>query len=43
MFADEARFGRISDVRRCWCPEPWRPVAPAMVTQEYCLYRGLAG
>ena len=35
MFADEARFGRISDVRRCWCPEPWRPIAPAMITQEY--------
>src|SRR3990167_9571847 len=35
MFQDEARFGRISDVRRSWCPKPWRPVAPAMVTQEY--------
>lgn len=35
MFQDEARFGRISDQRRCWCPEPWRPIAPAMVSQEY--------
>ena len=35
MFQDEARFGRISDVRRCWCPKPHRPLAQAMVTQEY--------
>ena len=35
MFQDEARFGRISDVRRCWCHAPVRPIAPAMVTQEY--------
>ncbi len=35
MFQDEARFGRISDVRRCWCPKPHRPMAQAMVSQEY--------
>lgn len=35
MFQDEARFGRISDVRRCWCPKPFRPMVQAMVTQEY--------
>lgn len=35
MFQDEARFGRISDTRHCWCPKPMRPVAKAMVTQEY--------
>ncbi len=35
MFQDEARFGRISDTRRCWCPKPARPVCQAMVTQEY--------
>ena len=35
MFQDEARFGRISDTRRCWCPKPARPMAQAMVTQEY--------
>jgi transposase len=35
MFQDEARFGRISDVRRCWCPRPLRPLVRAMVTQEY--------
>jgi len=32
---DEARFGRISDTRRCWCPKPIRPVCYAMVSQEY--------
>jgi hypothetical protein len=35
MFQDEARFGRISDTRRCWCPQPTRPLCQAMVTQEY--------
>jgi hypothetical protein len=35
MFQDEARFGRIADVRRCWCPKPLRPMVRAMVTQEY--------
>src|SRR5687768_1969135 len=35
MFQDEARFGRISGTRRCWCPKPERPMVKAMVTQEY--------
>lgn len=35
MFQDEARFGRISDTRRCCCPKPVRPLCYAMVTQEY--------
>ena len=35
MFEDEARFGRISDTRRCWCPKPHRPLCQTMVTQEY--------
>jgi transposase len=35
MFQDEARFGRISDTRRCWCPKPHRPLCQSMVTQEY--------
>jgi transposase len=35
MFQDEARFGRISDTRHCWCPKPIRPLCQAMVTQEY--------
>jgi hypothetical protein len=35
MFQDEARFGRITDTRRCWCPKSVRPMVTAMVTQEY--------
>jgi transposase len=35
MSQDEARFGRISGTRYCWCPKPMRPVRQAMVTQEY--------
>ena len=35
MFQDEARFGLISDNRRCWCPKPIRPVCPSMVSQQY--------
>ena len=35
MFQDEARFGRISDTRYCWCRRPTRPMVKAMVTQQY--------
>ena len=35
MFQDEARFGRINDVRRCWAPKPVRPLCQAMLTHEY--------
>jgi hypothetical protein len=35
MFQDEARFGRIAEVRRCWCPTPLRPLCQALVRQEY--------
>ena len=35
MFQDEARFGRINDVRRCWAPKPIRPLCRAMLTHEY--------
>jgi len=35
MFQDEARFGRINDVRRCWAPYPLRPLCQAMLTHEY--------
>jgi len=35
MFQDEARFGRISDVRHCWDKKPNRPIVKAMLTQEY--------
>ena len=35
MFQDEARFGRINDVRRAWAPKPMRPLCQAMITHEY--------
>ena len=35
MFQDEARFGRISDTRYCWCRRPHRPLVHAMLTQQY--------
>lgn len=35
MFQDEARFGRIAEARRCWAPFPMRPMAQAMVVQEF--------
>lgn len=35
MFQDEARFGRISDVRHCWDKSPHRPMVRAMLTQQY--------
>ncbi len=35
MFQDEARFGRISDPRRCRAPKPMRPMCKAMCVREY--------
>jgi len=35
MFQDEARFGRLSDPRRCWAPAPLRPVVPLALVREY--------
>ena len=35
MFMDEARFGRISDVRRCWAPLGIRPCVPSQIVREY--------
>jgi len=35
MFQDEARFGRLSDPRRCWAPAPLRPVVPVALVREY--------
>ncbi len=35
MFQDEARFGRISDVRHCWDKKPHRSMVRAMLTQQY--------
>lgn len=35
MFMDEARFGRISDARRCWAPYGVRPSVSAQVIREF--------
>lgn len=35
MFQDEGRFGRISDLRRCWAPPGFRPDVPAQIVREY--------
>lgn len=35
LFQDEARFGRISDTRRCWTPMKKRPVVGQQVIREY--------
>jgi transposase len=35
MFQDEARFGRLSDPRRCWAPMPFRPLVQSALIREY--------
>jgi DDE superfamily endonuclease len=35
MFEDEARFGRISDPRRCWAPPGVRPEVAVQIVREY--------
>ena len=35
MFQDEARFGRITDPRRCWAPFPIRPLVACAVVREF--------
>ena len=35
MFEDEARFGRISDARRCWAPAGVRPEVHTQVVRQY--------
>jgi transposase len=35
LFEDEASFGRITEVRRCWAPPGVRPTAPRQQIREY--------
>ena len=35
MFQDEARFGRISDARKCWVPPKIRPTVGCQLVREY--------
>jgi transposase len=35
MFEDEARFGRITEPRRCWAPPGVRPEVNTQIVREY--------
>lgn len=35
MAADEGRFGRLGEVRACWCPNGIRPIVPKQQVREY--------
>jgi transposase len=35
MFQDEGRFGRMTDIYRCWCPNGIRPVLKKALEREY--------
>jgi hypothetical protein len=43
MAADEGRFGRLGEVRACWCPKGIRPtVAKQQVRQYVYAYAAVA-
>jgi len=43
MFQDEARFGRMARIRRCWAPAPLRPVVFNGYEREFTyLYGGVS-
>jgi putative transposase len=35
MFMDEALFGRITNIRSCWCPKGVRPTVSSLKVREY--------
>jgi len=35
MFQDEARFGRVTDPRKCWAPKGIRPVVKKQFIRQY--------
>ena len=35
MVADEGRFGRLGEVRTCWCPKSFRPIVSKQQTRQY--------
>ena len=35
FFQDEARFGRMNDLKRCWAPPKIRPIIPKQQIREY--------
>ena len=40
MFQDEARFGRMVRIRRCWAPKPLRPVVDNAYEREFIYVYG---
>jgi DDE superfamily endonuclease len=40
MFQDEARFGRMVRIRRCWAPSPLRPVVSNGYEREFVYVYG---
>ena len=40
MFQDEARFGRLARIRRCWAPAPLRPVVCNGYEREFTYVYG---
>jgi hypothetical protein len=40
MFQDEARFGRITDPKKCWAPKGTRPHVPSQIIREYTYLYG---
>ncbi len=40
MFQDEARFGRMARIRRCWAPAPLRPVVSNGYEREFTYVYG---
>ncbi len=35
LFQDEARFGRVQDPKRCWCPKETRPKVKSQLVRQY--------
>jgi len=35
MAGDEGRFGRLGEVRSCWCPSGIRPTVPKLQVRQY--------
>lgn len=35
MAGDEGRFGRIGEVRACWCPSGIRPTVPKQQVRQH--------
>ena len=40
MFQDEARFGRMVRIRRCWAPAPQRPLVDNGYEREFTYVYG---